>query len=331
MSPEYDEKLKEALQKHWTGSHLAPSFRLLDHSRYVIVARQSPAVQIGGYVLEVRSIPTRDRSPSNSSAPTSPASPTSPTSPISPSTSKSHSPETLIASYALPTLTYTRHLGMALSRVEVTSSITTDSFHPHAHPFISPAYPKILLFHFVMIGGGSPTQRQSPLRDSMLLNMVVLTNTFFPTPEQMRPYPDKIIPWSAWGPASTRCFLNKSIGVSVHMYRVCTSDLVMDFNPFPIERELCLRQSTIHPPSLSQTLSGLLFRNAKEDIDDDDIITQPTLIPKAAGIFTEEITSSLPFRITKHRIKMDAFTYPTIRLGETLVVTEGEKAVHSYL
>jgi hypothetical protein len=80
----------------------------------------------------------------------------------------------------------------------------------------------------------------------------------------------------------------------------------MDFNQIDIARDKCLGNN-------------------------EDIWDQATVVPKSRGVFKEELTSFLPFRIVKHRISPVAFSYPTLRLDDCIIVTGNGASVNTFI
>jgi len=252
--------------KVFVPAQLSATFRLISPARYVVATRQHPKEGLGGCALQVRMIEG----------------------------------DQLIATYNLPAFAPQLVLGVTLCRSEMTSKIESDTTFPFQAPFTSPPYPKLLLFHFMLVGGPDSTP------GAYAFHMVVLSTCFFPTPEQLKPWPNNTIPWSVWGEHNSRIFLKTEFGPSVHMHRICTSDSVMDFNPIDIARDLCLG-------------------------NEEDIWNQATIIPKVRGLFKEDVTTRLPFRVGRHRISNKELSYPTYRLDDCILVTEAGKLVHSFL
>jgi hypothetical protein len=197
----------------------------------------------------------------------------------------------LVANYELPPFAWT--IAAVTCSAEATSKLDGDSTFPFQSPFISAPCPKLLLFNIKLTKGPS-------------LDLVVLSTCFFPTPDQFGTSPDKTIPWSAWGPQNTRLFVDGGFGPSVHMYRICTADSVMDFNPIDIARDICLG-------------------------NEEYIQQEATILPKAMDLFEEDVITRLPYRLVKHRIPSDEFSRATIGLDDCIFVLEEGKRVHSFL
>jgi hypothetical protein len=189
-----------------------------------------------------------------------------------------------IASFMLPSLA--RSIEEAYRCVELASTLGSDSFMPYQSPFISPPYPKLLLFKIFDDEGN-------------IVDIVILNALFLSCRLQFERFPDSIVPWESWGPSNTRCFL-EPLDYSVHMYRVCSSEFMMDFNPIDISRGLCLGGDKV-------------------------IWTEDTVIPESEETFEETLSTSLPFRMVKHRIPTNA---SDTHLDDCMFMIEGSD-VHS--
>jgi hypothetical protein len=79
----------------------------------------------------------------------------------------------------------------------------------------------------------------------------------------------------------------------------------MDFNPIDIARDQCLG-------------------------NDENIVTEATIIPKSTGVFKEDVISSLPFRVIKHRIPSNLVWCYNLRLDDCMVVVS-DSDVYSFI
>jgi hypothetical protein len=208
---------------------------------------------------------------------------------------------TVLADYGLFPLAHPwKIVGVACFCEEV-FTLSDDTYLPVQSPFVSPPFAKLLLFQFVL-EGRDDTNR-------VKLYMVVPTDYLYPKPNQRS---NEVIPWSSWGPHNTRCFLGEIFSESVHMFRVCTSTSILDFNQHDIARDLS-----------NGTVQG--------------ICTEPTVYPKVKGffrsngMFKEDLVTSLPYRIVEHRIKWGHYCDPEYHLDDCIVVTDRVRTAHTFI
>jgi hypothetical protein len=76
--------------------------------------------------------------------------------------------------------------------VSTTSVQEDDAALPLPYAFVSHPLPQVFVMLF-------DVQRGFMVMGEDRFSIVVLTECFFPTLEELEPYPDKFVPWSAWG------------------------------------------------------------------------------------------------------------------------------------
>jgi hypothetical protein len=203
----------------------------------------------------------------------------------------------LVATYLLPAqaLGWTEFLVHA--RTSKCSFLTSDSFTPLQTPFASSPDPKLWLLHIEFIC--------PEFQVTSKFNFIIQMKCFFPDPESLSQWPDKIVPWNGWGIKHTRVFKG-DMQFNLHSYRISTEDAILDFNPLSIARDIC--------------------RGHKEGI-----FTQPDVI--SDEVFREPFEVALLYRRVFHHIQEPNLFPPRHRfwyLEDSLLCANGDGVVEVF-
>lgn len=151
---------------------------------------------------------------------------------------------TLIATYAPPGFLRSDYF-MVQFRLDVasTSLLDTDSTFPSSLPFVAPVEPALAAL--TMSVYRAVEDSENPPEEYLLDGeywIFLRTSTFFPTPELLTRFPDKYVPWSAWGEKGARVI--KSVAMdcypsgNIYMHRFGNGNydhdesiFVYDFDP----------------------------------------------------------------------------------------------------
>jgi len=157
-------------------------------------------------------------------------------------------------------------------------------FAPLSFPFATPPFPQLMLLTFLLQGRAGTADED--------IHFVMLTDPFYQSAEQAATYPNKEIPWEAWGPSNTRIFnYEEKIHIDAFMYKVYSEGCILDFNPIDISRDLCRGET-------------------------DGIFTKESVFGPQF-VFNGQVTSRLAYRRTKLNLEVNPNEHPI--LGDPLI------------